>query len=521
MDDKYHRQHLAVEQGDLIWFADKDTDPEVDWCLSLGLKVFVIGRGFITQSGTYQTGSSGDYSNKVGDNGNIVASGTYCCTPDLSYGWNTGATYYVTYSSSDSDTIGMPGDLIYEDAPDDWYDYGNKKWANIVTVSNGMMSYWTWVPRYMVKIVSNNISPINGTDDTADVKFVNLQNEWTGSDGSTMNSAELATQGYVLPDAFKFNGKELKGIWVAKYEISSPADVVGFSVKSAENSITITSLTYSEGTFSTIAEDDIRQSKLDVYVDGSIYSYTEADGSVTSGKDVTIGNNGFTIKGLSSDKEYTIKIIVKSKIMEELNLEATKKVKTTKGGLKSDPNTEAGETDIVKPDLTGFSKDHTYYATINNSNQIVKGSSIKEAAPSDWYDYENKKWANIMTLNESSDKDLNGQMAVWVWIPRYEFKVDTTLNSVDTVFIPETQTKADSGYQIPDAFKFNGKQLSGIWVAKYEISDPRIPSGFTTKALGGGFEISNIVYSGGSSGSSEVQRRNSLLDRPFKWKQVF
>lgn len=115
MTDPYHRSHLAIEEGDLTWFADTENDQEIAWCLQLGLKVFVIGRGYITQSGGYQTGSSGGYGNTVGDGTEIVPSGVWCNAPDLSSGWNTGATYYVTYTSLDSD--GRPTDLIYNDAP--------------------------------------------------------------------------------------------------------------------------------------------------------------------------------------------------------------------------------------------------------------------------------------------------------------------------------------------------------------------------------------------------------------------
>ena len=119
-----------------------------------------------------------------------------------------------------------------------------------------------------------------------------------------------------MPDAFKFNGQDLAGIWVAKYEISNPAEVIGFGVKSSENSITITSLTYEGDNFSSNPDDDVRLSKLDIKVNGSTYQYTESDGTITYGTDVTLGSEGFTIKGLRADTEYTITVIIKSKFMK-------------------------------------------------------------------------------------------------------------------------------------------------------------------------------------------------------------
>lgn len=503
MTNQSHREHLAVEEGDLIWFAEDSSNPEVDWCLQLGLKVFVIGKGYITESGNYQTGSSGGYGNTVGDSSEAVPSGVWCNAPDLSSGWNTGATYYVSYSSLDSDA--RPGDLIYKDAPSGWYDYGAGKWANIATVSKGALSYWTWIPRYMVKMnnLTGEIEPLEGTsgaDAKSDVKFVDINNTWQGSDGSTMTATELAGAGYMLPDAFTFNGKTLSGIWVAKYEVSNPSGIIGFGVKSGENSITITSLTYDGNNFSSEPDEDIRLSKLDILVNGSIYSYTE-DGETVIGSDVVLGSEGFTIKGLRADTEYTITVIIKSKYMKELNLESTKKVKTTKGGLKSNPDITKNETDIVAPDLSGFNASNTFYATINNSGQIVKGSSISEEPPEDWYDYGNQRWANIMTLNTDVNQETgkvgehNGEMAIWVWIPRYEYKIDYEKQTVDTVFLP-LGASVDSGYQVPDAFKFRDKDLAGIWVAKYEVSNPQLPDGLNLQAVGGGFKIKNVIYAG-------------------------
>jgi len=435
MSNQEHRTHLAVEEGNLTWFADDASDIEVQWCLELGIKVFVIGKGFITESGNYQTGSSGNYGNTIGDSTELVPSGVWCNAPDLSTGWNTGATYYISYSSLEDE--GTIGNLIYKDVPSAWYDYGTGKWANVATVSNGQVSYWTWVPRYMVKVTLGEVSLLDGTsgaDGSTDVKFVDMNNEWTGSDGTKMNKTELQTAGYVLPDAFTFDGKDLKGIWVAKYEVSDPAGVKGFGVKSGENYITITSLTYTGNNFSSIEKDDIRLSKLDIKVNGSIYKYTDpTTNEVITGEDVVLGSEGFTLYGLSPDTEYVITVIIKSKYMKEMNLETTKTVKTTKGGMK--PYPAAGETDIVEPDLTGFSLTNTFYATINSSNQLVKGDPISEDPPTDWYDYGNNKYANIMTLNTSVDSQTglptehNGDMAVWVWIPRYEYKIDNELRN--------------------------------------------------------------------------------------------
>ena len=68
---------------------------------------------------------------------------------------------------------------------------------------------------------------------------------------------------------------------------------------------------------------------------------------------------------------------------------------------------------------------------------------------------------------------INGDnVTYWTYIPRYEYDVDgiyeaTTLSKVR--FIDTTQTTADNGFTIPESFKFNGQEIPGYWVSKYEV----------------------------------------------------
>ena len=81
-----------------------------------------------------------------------------------------------------------------------------------------------------------------------------------------------------------------------------------------------------------------------------------------------------------------------------------------------------------------------------------------------WYDYANKKWANAQTADGS----------MWVWIPRYEYKITTTHSStaqtIAVNFLINTPTTPTSGYIVHPAFTFGSTELTGIWVAKFEAS---------------------------------------------------
>ena len=134
---------------------------------------------------------------------------------------------------------------------------------------------------------------------------------------------------------------------------------------------------------------------------------------------------------------------------------------------------------VIKVDASGFNPDCTYYVTYdeNGENEQI-GEKIQLDAqgnltniPDKWYDYENKKWANLVT--KGTDASGNELTSYWTYIPRYECNVDDLYSTVTgkskVKFIPKTQTTADAGFIIPESFKFNGQDLAGYWVSKYEV----------------------------------------------------
>lgn len=154
--------------------------------------------------------------------------------------------------------------------------------------------------------------------------------------------------------------------------------------------------------------------------------------------------------------EPTIDINVNSEISENEYLEENNYI-----GSPNDPNLMTG--------MTGFYWD-------NDGNEVIVTSKNKE----NWYDYklqinehDTSKWANAKTEDGS----------YWVWIPRYEYKIIG--EKIEIQFISTTQTVASDGYIIHPAFE-NGsetgknnnfqngewdKDISGFWVAKYEMSE--------------------------------------------------
>ena len=121
----------------------------------------------------------------------------------------------------------------------------------------------------------------------------------------------------------------------------------------------------------------------------------------------------------------------------------------------------------------------------------AKGTVVETTSgDADWYDYEAKKWANAQTEDGS----------MWVWIPRFAYRVNSSTQTFDVVFLigttdtyydengePQTAKRCTSedevvdtttGFTVHPAFTDetainyrNGgwdKEITGIWVAKFE-----------------------------------------------------
>ena len=165
---------------------------------------------------------------------------------------------------------------------------------------------------------------------------------------------------------------------------------------------------------------------------------------------------------------------VLSQYMDELNKQSSdEKFEKTKG--------------VNKPELMQGMKAIKFTDPLGDTEGTVQ--QVSDSTSTDWYDYNSKKWANAQTEDGS----------MWVWIPRYAYKVNADTKTFDVVFLIGTtddyyengvrktakrQTKTDetvdttTGYTVHPAFTnessigyANGgwnQELTGIWVSKFE-----------------------------------------------------
>ena len=145
-------------------------------------------------------------------------------------GFNLDRVYYVTYDEQGEAKIGDQVQIDEQgnakNAPNNWYDYSQSKWANIVvtdgTVQDGKIqegattNYFVWIPRYEYRILANRELE-NTANRRVEVNFI---------EGTNTNTSA----GYKIPEAFwwdkngdgqQSNDEQLKGYWMSKYELSS------------------------------------------------------------------------------------------------------------------------------------------------------------------------------------------------------------------------------------------------------------------------------------------------------------
>ena len=307
----------------------------------------------------------------------VEINGTKYYAPNLK-GYNGLTTSAIYYSDDFKETKEVSislhmnnrvGNKIEEESKTyTWYDYANKKWANIKTTANGLEAWWVWIPRYAYKLTEK------GTETAGQIEiiYVDINNKPLSKPEGATEIPEILPDGYIVHPSFTQEGKEgVKGIWISKYPPS--------------------------------------------------YGKERAD---------------------------------------DLEMDST----------------------IIAPNLEGYDPENTYLVKYNNNtaDEGTKLGSLTEEQLSNfnedkgWYDYENKKWANIKTM-------ANGLEAWWVWIPRYAYKLpDTENDDTEIIFVgldnkPLNKEKfgenLPEGYRVHSSFTQEGKgELRGIWVSKYPPS---------------------------------------------------
>ena len=403
-----------------------------------------------------------------------LINGLYVNEPDVS-GFVQENTRYI-YADSNGNLV--PGNWLTDDKPQNWYDYKNQNWANIYSESNGVDSFYVWIPRYVYKVDESNSVVGN---ERMDVKFINTDNEYIdGVTGTKLTYKELKEQGYQLPEAFSWeNNKDepliIPGYWMSKYQLSELDEYkINYSLAASKTHFNVNNLTNNT-------------------TNATKYTYA------INGKIVHESN---TLENYSFDNAMPNDV----NIINVTALDAN-------GSIVGSMTKKFKLTEVNPPDLTGFDKDTTFYVYWDENGVEHNEIPISQDPPSQWYNYTYSEWANIVTRND-------GMESYYVWIPRYQYSLDQTSERSNVQFILGTGTETLTGYQIPEAFTWGDdgeKQLTGYWMSKYQLSTEEATARINAEISAGG----NVIRIGDITGTALTTEDGSGNSVPVSMKYEY
>ncbi len=340
-------------------------------------------------------------------------------------------TYYVVYDENGNEDSSTP---ISQAPPDNWYNYAEQKWANVVVRNEGNEAYFVWIPRYEYHAYSGY--------EFTDVNFIPVEQT-------------EPSYACTIPEAFTVQNEdgtktELSGFWAGKYQLSSFTNFgLTAGVYSGINKIRVSNITNS-----IISRDNAR---YDLYVmkEEQIVYYAE-------NVDASLYEFGESTNQKLEAGIYNLRIVVYDE-RDYYRGEKTYEIEVY--------NQVANTSNLPeKPVLDGFNREITYYVTYDEEGNEVL-TPLEQGEPGNWYNYAEQKWANIVVKNEEV-----GKTAYFVWIPRYEYHAYSGYEFTDVNFILTSQTEPSYGCTIPDAFHVveedgTVKELPGFWAGKYQLSN--------------------------------------------------
>ena len=156
---------------------------------------------------------------------------------------------YVGYDGNGRGHWAVVSDADIQRNPGSWYDYGDKQWANAVTVknpskytnaatgtevnNNDVLGYWVYIPRYAYEVQRRDATDKNVDPQNFDIVFqtADEKNTPAPTKSTTTNHLDYRTSGisrtyvansdnttWATNPAFTWGDTELNGIWVGKFE---------------------------------------------------------------------------------------------------------------------------------------------------------------------------------------------------------------------------------------------------------------------------------------------------------------
>ena len=226
-------------------------------------------------------------------------------------------------------------------------------------------------------------------------------------------------------------------------------------------------------------------------------------------------------------------------------------------GINISNATEAGNKcsvyyEKIEPDNSGASTPELYDGLIPVI--YVGGNTAIADTNKSWYNYSNHQWANAVLIDQSNASiknkyinadgtfksgtiiDENDILQMYVWVPRYKYKLFNVSGSSISAKMIEVEfesanTAKSSGTQNNEwlthpAFTFGTTELNGIWVGKFESSNstsdvkivPNVSS-LRSQTIGSMFNASRAIETTAKYGLSSSEVDTHMM-KNMEWGAV-
>ena len=183
-----------------------------------------------------------------------------------------------------------------------------------------------------------------------------------------------------------------------------------------------------------------------------------------------------------SEEEYELRLWIDGSVTSD-NKEVMNK--SFQGRITIEGNYDETYMESILNGTDPVLKDGLIPVTIDNDGTVHKADTTKE-----WYNYENKIWANAVILNDETKSYDNNEVipednieSYFVWIPRYRYQIwdngmyyelsDTVENKAQEIKVvfENKETQLSKGTKKGDWLThpaFTSFDVNGIWVGKFE-----------------------------------------------------
>ena len=394
----------------------------------------------------------------------------------------------VYYDSTNN--VWRKADSENKDKFNQWYDYNNKMWANAVTVSETIKKE---------DVTSNKTVSISGTS-----KEYKTYTSFTSGGYNVNNANSMSKITVNINTAGTFGFKATVSSEASYDKLTVTVAKNGGSATTVANAISGTnSNTYSD----TAAVGDVYVITVKYAKDGSVNKNNDngvldtftypANTNVTYTDSATAGGTSgqnWTASGETTSTGYSTMI----------GTGATYNSTTNKYDLVS-PTSSAISSSVVGKYVCPTSTDTsctTVYKIVTASTSITKVDEYKMSDAGTRND--------LLNAEAGTEIPMDGINTMWVWIPRYTYtylntntpeeikiKFESGTNSSGTIKCTDAVTgtsttsetctdstngslKAGTSTYTHPAFTFGDKELTGIWVGKFENSATTIPASTST-----------------------------------------